>query len=198
MPPAARPMPPPIAVSLSLVSGTAVTVGRQLILKPQLLVVLREAEWPKEWPMRVPIPRPAPGNAFAGIFQGVAFIAFQGDGAGDWGDVTVGEGDSHGLQAEFAAVAFAHEAVEFALDESAGGDDDFIAGGDGRSNLGVDVVAAAEVAGLQRLRENQRDAGSGRDGDENVFSRSGLFHQSWGIVLLVWLRRGLLGHSGDG
>src|SRR6202451_4559654 len=138
--------------------------------------------------------------AFAGIFQGVAFIAFHGDGAGDGGDVTIGEGDSHGFEAEFAAVAFALEAVEFSLYESARWNDDFIAGGYGGSDLGVDVVAAAEVAGLDGLRQNQSDAGSGGDGDEDVFSVGGFLQDGRGIVFVLRVRLGcgLLGKGGDG
>jgi hypothetical protein len=53
---------------------------------------------------------------------------------------------------------------------------------------------------LQWLGENQRDAGSGGDGDEDVSSRGSFSHEGRGIILVlrVRLRCGLLGEGGDG
>lgn len=94
----------------------------------------------------------ADGPAVAGVFQGVAVRAFESQRTGDGSCVAVREGYRHGLQAQFSAAGVALELVDFSLNEGAGRDDDFVAGGDGRNNLGVDVVAGMEVPGLDRLR----------------------------------------------
>lgn len=94
----------------------------------------------------------ADGPAVAGIFQGVAVRAFESQRTGDGSCVAVGEGYRHGLQAQFSAAAVVLELVNFSLNEGAGRDDDFVAGGDRRNDLSVDVISAMEAPGLDRLR----------------------------------------------
>lgn len=101
----------------------------------------------------------------AWVLQGVAVIAFKGDGAGYRSDVAVRVSDRHGLKIEFGAAAFALELVNFALNKCAGRDDDFSAGDDWRSGLGVDVISAVDVAALDGMHEHESDARAGRYGD---------------------------------
>ena len=105
----------------------------------------------------------AASPAVAGILQSVAVRAFQRHGTGDGNGVAVGESDRHGLQAQLPAPALALELVDFSLHECAGRDDYFIAGGYGRNDLGVDVVSAVEVAGLDWLGQHKSNTGCRRE-----------------------------------
>jgi len=90
---------------------------------------------------------------------------------------------------EFSAAASALELVDFSLNECARRDDDFIACRYGSGDLGINIITAVKVAGLNRLREHQGDSSTGGNGDDGGF-RHGVGGGNCVLgVLCVGLRR---------
>jgi hypothetical protein len=151
-------MAAPITVSFPL-SGGPVTLEDKQPNEPGvqpgglLAVMVVPFELATEWPISAPRPVPANGPTIS--------AAFHGDGTGDWRDVPVGEIDRHRLQVEFAAAPVAAEFVDLGLNQRACGNYNFVAGGNRRSDLRVDVVSAVNIPALNGMCEHERDVGSG-------------------------------------
>src|SRR5580704_2495062 len=95
----------------------------------------------------------------AGIFDGIAFISLQCDGACDWGNIAIWKGDRHRLQTQFSTAVLPFELVEFSLNECARWNHDLVARSDGRRGLSEDIITTPHDAGLDRLGEDKGQPG---------------------------------------